>query len=182
MIGCSTATSPSPFPCLLYTEARIYDIWHLLSYMYQVNWITPPIRCTSYITWYRIPADHYSHCRRRPGIYTMVNIKCSGPIFHARHRHNVHNSNSAKKVGVSSFKHLAENFPETYRLVLAPYLSWLSSDRPCKTAPGVCNSSVIYSVVTVQIYNNLKESCAHSRSINHVVYLYVYEHREMFVC
>ena len=42
------------------------------------------------------------------------------------------------------WKRLAENFPKTSRLVLAP--SWLSSNRAWETTPGVCDNCTVHCI------------------------------------
>ena len=73
--------------------------------------------------------------RRVPTVYTrclspsMVDISTAGIVL------IVGIGVSVKKLGAG--RHLAECVPKTYRAALAP--SWLSSNRPWKTAPGVCD-------------------------------------------
>ena len=80
-----------------------------------------------------------------------VSVQCSSTVPDAVYEYHTHPwaeflwSISPQQVELCRcqkdrrWKHLAKSFPRAYRSVLALTPSWLSSDRPWKTAPGGCN-------------------------------------------
>ena len=85
-----------------------------------------------------------------------------GPVFHGRYLRSWSTAvvSVPKKVGAGNF--FDDSFPKTCRSVLAP--SWLSSNRPWKIAPGVCDC-VIYPVVCATRRGCRSQTAACSRRL-----------------